>query len=216
MLHACFRLQIKERGGRKKKEKKKEKKKGGVAGGRGRGRTCLIGWLWLDLGLGMWPWVFFFFWHGATLCSACSSIFEQPPPPPRGLHLHDNYGDYANVYPRCYDDDLDSFSGSADTSPHSDYILSEWEYRYGIFEQLYICFTAAHMIMYFLLLKLFQDCWQMSAFFEHTKGSSFDSTMFTVQNDYGLFKLRAIFHVIIIFSKWVEEIGCLKRSRYQC
>ena len=112
-------------------------KKGG--GGWGWGFPCVTGWL--------WPWpvtLIFFFWHGATLCSACSSIFEQPPPPPRGLHLHDNYGDYANVYPRCYDDDLDNFSGSADTSPHSDYILSESEYRYGIFEQLYVCVTIVH------------------------------------------------------------------------
>lgn len=111
--------------------------KNGLGGGGG----SLCNWLTVALACDL---DFFFFWHGATLCSACSSIFEQPPPPPWGLHLHDNYGDYANVYPRCYDDDLDNFSGSADTSPHSDYILSEWEYRYGIFEQLYICVTIVH------------------------------------------------------------------------
>ncbi|XP_070172982.1 leucine-rich repeat and calponin homology domain-containing protein 1-like isoform X2 [Littorina saxatilis] len=62
-----------------------------------------------------------------------SSIFEQP----WGPRLHDNYGEYANAYRRRYDDDndLDNFSGSADTGPPSDYILSEWEYRNALSSQ---------------------------------------------------------------------------------
>ncbi|XP_076453861.1 uncharacterized protein LOC143289000 [Babylonia areolata] len=66
---------------------------------------------------------------------AKSSVFEQPPAPPWGLHLHDSSLPYASDLPRRYGNDPDSFSGSAVTSPRSDYILSEQEYRNALSSQ---------------------------------------------------------------------------------
>ncbi|KAL8567180.1 hypothetical protein ACOMHN_046590 [Nucella lapillus] len=74
--------------------------------------------------------------------SKSSSVFEQPPVPPWGQQVHDNYPPCASdLPPRFGNDRPDRFSGSAGPGPgprpgpQSDNVLSEREYRNALSSQ---------------------------------------------------------------------------------